>query len=164
MIVWVWSFDVHTSFSGRVWFCLSKKSKSWPSMNSSTVQKLGERADNMKERRGESEIVRTREREREREGGLTSWNQFQRRQTTVRHAAGNGGTSHMTKYQSLTSKSKITSLQCDPVSCECYTPSEHAWATTNTNTNVNTSKTHICLLQTAKQLHKTLILLYTSAC
>ena len=68
----------------------------------------------------------------------------------------------MTKYQSLTSKSKITNLQCDPVSCECYTPSGHAWATTNTN--VNTSKTHICLLQTAKQLHKTLILLDISAC
>lgn len=29
-----------TSFSGRVWFCFSKKSKSCPSMNSSTVQNL----------------------------------------------------------------------------------------------------------------------------
>ena len=29
-----------TSFSGKVLFCLRRKSKSWPSMNSSTVQKL----------------------------------------------------------------------------------------------------------------------------
>ena len=38
----------HTSFSGRVLFCLSRKSKSCPSINSSTVQNLEREIDDHK--------------------------------------------------------------------------------------------------------------------
>ena len=76
----------HTSFSGRVLFCLSRKSKSCPSMNSSTVQNLKCKLDEYKAQEKSIKIV----------GGisisnLTSWNQFQRHQTIAQHAAGREG-------------------------------------------------------------------------
>ena len=102
-------FSWNTSFSGRVLFCFNRKSKSWPSMNSSTVQNLHQRKCHAR-----LHIAISR---------LTSWSLFQRHQIVVQHAARRergGATSHITKYSGI-----IINLQCDQAFCGCCTLSTH---------------------------------------